>query len=59
MSLENEAAEGSVQISYGISEETCPYFKIQDRGNLTIYKIYFCLLNITIIKKEYEQNYYI
>lgn len=41
MSLENEAAEGSVQISYGISEETCPYFKIQDRGNLTIYKINF------------------
>ncbi|MBE5944922.1 MAG: hypothetical protein E7258_08425 [Lachnospiraceae bacterium] len=41
MSLEKEAAEGSVQITYGISEDTCPFFKIEERGNLTIYKMNF------------------
>lgn len=41
MSLEKEAAEGSVQITYGVSEDTCPFFKIEERGNLTIYKMNF------------------
>lgn len=41
MSLEKEAAEDSFQVKYGISEEKCPFFKIEKRGNLTIYKMNF------------------
>ena len=41
MSLEKEAAEDSFQVKYGISEESCPYFKIERRGNRAIYKMNF------------------
>ena len=41
MSLEKEAVEDSFQVKYGINEEICPYFKIEQRGNLTIYKLNF------------------
>ena len=41
MSLEKEAVEDSFQVKYGISEESCPYLKIERRGNLAIYKMNF------------------
>ena len=41
MSLEKEAVEDSFQVKYGINEESRPYFKIEQRGNLTIYKLNF------------------
>lgn len=41
MSLEKEAVEDSLQVTYGVDEETCPYFKTEKRGNLSIYKMNF------------------
>lgn len=41
MSLDKQVEEDSAEITYGVSEDTCPYFKTVTRGNLTIYKMNF------------------